>query len=188
MLIIGLTGKMKSGKDTVADIIIESFKHKAFAKKVSCADPLKRLCIEFFGLKEHDVYTQEGKESWNHTWGMTNREVLQKIGTDAMRNNFHKDVWAICLKSAVEDEMAIETQAGGDMERVIIVPDVRFNNEAQAILDLGGYIFEVTRPGAEGDDHASEQGINRMLIDTTINNDSTIEDLKVKVTKLVETL
>ena len=188
MLIIGLTGKMKAGKDTVADIIIESFKHKAFAKKISCADPLKRLCIEFFGLHEKDVYTQEGKESWNYTWGMTNREVLQKIGTDAMRNNFHQDVWAICLKSALEDEMNIETQAGGDMERVIIVPDVRFNNEAQAIIDLGGYVFEVTRPGLEADDHASEQGIGREWIDTTINNDSTIEDLKVKVTKLVEVL
>ena len=188
MLIIGLTGKMKSGKDTVADIIIESSKHKAFAKKVSCADPLKRLCIEFLGLHEKDVYTQEGKETSNHTWGMTNREILQKIGTDAMRNNFHKDVWAICLKSALEDEMAIETQAGGDMERVIIVPDVRFNNEAQAIIDLGGYVFEVTRPGAEGDDHASEQGIDRDLINVTINNDSTIEDLKVKVLKVLEVL
>ena len=184
-MLIGLTGKMQAGKDTVLDCIRSLKGHDYCVKSISCAGSLKRLCHDLLGLSANDLFTQEGKAAYNPKWGMTNREILQKVGTDAMRNNFHPDVWVILLK---DDLSQMVEWLGNDQGEnyIIVVPDVRFDNEAQTIKSLGGYIWEIKRPGYEGDGHASEKGVSPDLIDETINNDGSLEELKNKVEKLLQ--
>lgn len=169
--LIGLVGKAGSGKDTLADEIA-SFGWE----KVAFADSLKRLCMDYLGLSYEDAYTQEGKKRMNKDWGMTNREILQKVGTDAMRDGFDKDVWVKIAKLKIRRML--------DEGRKVVVTDCRFDNEAQLIEDLGGIVAEVVRDDASSNltasekQHASEQPVDRKYVAFTVDNNRSKERLR----------
>lgn len=160
--LVGLVGKAGSGKDTLADeIAVDGW------EKVAFADSLKHLCMDYLGLSHDDVYTQEGKMRENPVWGMTNRAILQKVGTEAMRNGFDKDVWVKILGIRIRKMLA--------EGRKVIVTDCRFDNECQLVEDMGGIVVEVVRDAASnlsGDEqrHASEQPVSRGYVSFTIEN------------------
>lgn len=63
----------------------------------------------------------------------------------------------------------------------IVIPDVRFVDEAQLIHSHGGVIWRVIRPGAETtahSDHTSEQEQQRIVADVELINDGTIQELQ----------
>ena len=163
--IIGITGKMGCGKDTVAEFIKCAFAHTEI---IPFAKPLKDMMIEYFGMTHDDVYTQKGKESFNPFWGMTNREALQKVGTECFRNNFHPDTWLKLMELNIRKSNA----------KVIVVPDVRFEKEFELLRNLGGATIKIIRPDSERTEaytqHASEQGCSS---DVDIFNDGTLTEL-----------
>jgi hypothetical protein len=73
-------------------------------------------------------------------------------------------------------------------EVVIFVPDVRFDNEASLIQELGGVIVKINRDSEQGDGHASEAGISGRLVDYVIDNNGTLEDLEQQAKELWEEL
>ena len=167
--IIGITGKMMSGKDTLANFLHFSFSN---SRITWFAYPMKQMMIDYFGFTKQDVYDTEGKKRYNSFWGMTNREALQKIGTDCFRNNFHRDTW---LKT-------MEVNILQDPKQLIIIPDVRFPNEAQMINALGGVVIKLERPNNVTDSyiqHASETSIDQIDADATIQNDRDLVTLFV---------
>jgi hypothetical protein len=164
-MIIGITGKMMSGKDTFADGIIEKYPH---VKKYSFAKPMKDILINIFGFSESEVYTSGGKETMNPFWDITPRKLLQILGTDMFRNVWRDDVWVKCAELYLEQH------------RDVIIPDVRFDNEAQMIKRRGGFIVRIICDTKIQDEHLSEKGISFGLCDDTIYNDDTIEELKIK--------
>lgn len=169
-MIIGITGKMQNGKDTLAKIIQEIY---PYYKIIHYADPLKDFCKQFLGLSEEDVNTSEGKLKYNEFWGMTNREILQKIGTEALRKGFREDFWVklMSLKIKAYDNF--------------IIPDVRFNDEAELVLKNHGMMIRINRESVNQSrkelNHISELGIDNKLVTYDIENNGTIEDLKGKV-------
>ena len=164
--LIGLTGKAESGKDTAADYLVnknENWIKTAFAK------PLKDLCINYLGLTYDDVYTHDGKAKFNDFWGMTNREILQKVGTDAFRNGFHKNTWTKIMELQINKLL--------NEGKNVVVSDCRFDNEAELIYKLGGVVFNIERPNHNSlkdveKSHVSENGIKKDLITASIINDS----------------
>ena len=160
--ILGITGKMFSGKDTVAEFIHFAFRN---SRITSFAYPMKQMMIDYFGFTYDDLYTVEGKNRYNEFWGMTNREALQKIGTECFRNNFHVDTW---LKT-------MEVNIRNDLTPIIIIPDVRFLNEAELIHALGGSILKIVRDDVVRDPnqmtHASETMIDQIPYDMLLVND-----------------
>lgn len=160
--ILGITGKMFSGKDTVAEFIHFAFRN---SRITSFAYPMKQMMIDYFGFTYDDLYTVEGKNRYNEFWGMTNREALQKIGTECFRNNFHVDTW---LKT-------MEVNIRNDLTPIIIIPDVRFLNEAELIHALGGSILKIVREDVVRDPnqmtHASETMIDQIPYDMLLVND-----------------
>ena len=169
--LIGLVGMAGSGKDTVADSLKDyGWEKFAFAKA------LKDMCIEFLGLSYDDAYTQEGKMKFNDFWGMTNREILQKVGTDAFRNGFHPDTWVKIAELHIQKLL--------NEGKKIIVTDCRFDNEAALIEKLGGIVMKVERTGYENNltssekTHASEKGVDGQYIARIILNDRDIAMLK----------
>ena len=168
--LIGLVGKAGSGKDTLADAIaVDGW------EKVAFADSLKRMCIDYLGLSHDDAYTQEGKMKFNETWGMTNRAILQKVGTDAMRNGFDKDVWVKILGIRIRKML--------DEGRKVVVTDCRFDNECQMIEDMGGLVVEVVRDASsnlsgEEQKHASEQPVSRKYVAFTVDNNIHISKIR----------
>lgn len=161
--ILGITGKMFSGKDTVAEFIHFAFRN---SRITSFAYPMKQMMIDYFGFTYDDLYTVEGKNRYNEFWGMTNREALQKIGTECFRNNFHVDTW---LKT-------MEVNIRNDLTPIIIIPDVRFLNEAELIHALGGSILKIVRDDVVRDPnqmtHASETMIDQIPYDMLLVNDN----------------
>ncbi len=171
--LIGLVGAAGSGKDTLADQM-QSWTSGPW-ERVAFADALKRICVEYLGLSESDVRTQAGKARFNEFWGMTNREVLQRVGTEAMRNGFCQDVWVKIARLRIESLL--------DEGRRVVVTDCRFDNEAALVRELGGVVLRVERPSAGAvltagaAVHASEAGVSEWMVDGTVRNSSTVEQL-----------
>lgn len=156
------------------------------------------------------AYMDEAKESWRFvqwedcdnpdpecdeysTRSFTGREYLQNMGTEAGRTLFGEDFWVDqvlprpvehCHGMDWDDHLIQNQQALARMYpnvAVLAMTDLRFENEAKRIKKLGGVIWEVQRPGKDSDGHASEQRLPEELVDYTIVNDGTLDDLREKV-------
>ena len=200
-MIIGICGLIGSGKGTVGDILVE----QGFTK-VSFADKLKDGVATIFGwnraMLEGDTdesrqWREQPDDFWTQETGrnITPRIVLQEFGTECMRDGFDDSIWVSLLKKQMLDNP-------GDY----VVPDVRFRNEQDMIRELGGEIWRVQRgdiPEWYGcamldnttgsnlmesyDVHVSEYKWIDMnnKFNTTIYNNSTIENLKERVVDLI---
>jgi len=199
--IIGISGKMGSGKDTVGSILqvlsaagyqdsediakivanpflmlntkftkYNDWKVKKYAKK------LKQIASILTGIPEEKFEDQEFKLTnldpcWNiNGQPMTVRTLLQKIGTECMRDNLHNSTWANALF------------ADWNEKENWLVTDVRFPNEAIEIKKRGGIVVRVDR-GLVTSDHPSETGLDDFAFDYVIPNKKTLEDLIKEVKK-----
>jgi len=99
-----------------------------------------------------------GMPSGLRTGSMSNREVMQILGTDIFRNMFDKNVWVNCtLSDIVKSECSL-----------CLIDDMRFDTEANAVLNHGGYIINLFRDFNGADIHESEKGLCDPAI---LNND-----------------
>lgn len=173
--IYGITGKARAGKDTIAEYLWAQYG----VTRIAFADPLKLAAQNIFGLTQDQTWNPEFKEVIVDRWGMTPRQIFQKLGTEAIRNTFGPDVWIKRFMAQYEIFMNTDD---------VVVPDVRFPNEARAIRDMGGVIIEVRRTGSGLDggeaSHASESGIG-IDADYVIYNDGTLQELYSAVEKIV---
>ncbi len=175
MRIIGLSGKAGSGKDTVARYLVEKYDFEAewFAK------PLK-LYIggAIFGLKHHQLWgKQEDKEKIDPRYGLSPRQILQMAGMKL--REIYPNIWVNKLFDNIVR-----------LDRVVI-PDVRYVNEVEAIRKAGGEVWRIERDGAgastsELANHVSETELDDYLyFDEIINNNGTKEDLFRKVDEVM---
>jgi len=198
-MIIGLSGYAKSGKDTVAYMIQDLEKTEWQIKKFS--GKLKTIASLLTGIHPDKFEDQEFKQSYlgpewsypvdipNHgaeEWDMSVRELLQRLGTDAIRNGLHTNAWVNALMSDYLEEDK-EERLGDYIKRVTpaskwIITDVRFPNEAQAIKDRGGVIVRIDRPGVDPvNTHPSETALDNWDFDYKIANASDLVALKQTV-------
>ena len=177
MKLIGLSGKARSGKDTVANHL---WLHHEFTR-IAFADPLKQGVKAMFGLTYDQTFDDALKEVMIEHWGMTPRRMFQLMGTEAIRNTFGQDVW--CKRFMLSYDLLKDTDN-------VVVPDVRFDNEAELIRSLGGVIVEIRRGtglAGEAGAHISEAGLSEAP-EIVINNDSTLENLGLVTDQLVAVL
>ena len=154
------------------------------------AGKLKTIVSLLAGISEHDLEDPEfKKKSMGPEWGnITYRECLQIVGTDAMRNNVHPNVWVNALFA---DYIPVHTDhvPGGFEWPNWIITDCRFENEAEAVKARGGVVVRINRPGIEAvNAHPSETALDNWSFDYTINNDGDIIHLLDRVAVLYETL
>ena len=174
MKLIGITGKARSGKDTIAEYL---WGRHAFTR-IAFADPLKLAAQAMFGLSAAQTWDADQKEVVIPHWGMSPRQIFQLLGTEAAKPVFGKDIWI--KRWRISYDMLSRTDH-------IVVPDVRFDEEAEAIRGLGGVIVEVQRGvGLQGSTgtHASELGLLK-LPDYVIDNNGTLEDLFMQVENVI---
>lgn len=104
---------------------------------------------------------------------MTYRQFLQELGTNAMRDNLHSNVWVSALFSDYNTSSRW------------IITDTRFQNELEAVKFIGGITIRVVRPGVKQDNHPSETAIDDAEFEYDIINDGSIDDLVVKIRRIL---
>lgn len=144
--IIGLAGKARSGKNTMADYLTKKYGYI----QVSFAGALKNATRAIFGFSEEQV-NGSLKEVMDPLWGFTPRYALQKLGTEGVRNIFGADTWVRALKVSIKQDLAAAMQNEAEPILRFVVTDVRFPNEADAIKDWGGKVWRLTRLDFGGD-------------------------------------
>jgi len=244
-MIIGINGKIGSGKNLTGSIIQyltianpykvqfnenidysvdTNWKQKAFARK------LKEVISILTGCTLEELESQEFKDKvigkdWGHIvdhidlGGLivgseiklyTYRYLLQKIGTEAMRDTIHKDIWVNALfsdyiykyinmatakEASIEDYNNYLNKLDSKAEIIMlqesnwIITDLRFPNELNAINDRNGFTIRINRDnGTRAIDlnpHESEKALNNAVFNYTIDNNGTIDDLIEKVREIL---
>lgn len=196
--LIGINGFRTSGKDTTFKLIRDS-RPNLRVDRVAFADNLKLLGAKALGFtgtdaelidimdefKESGVVDVAYDENGYAPRGthITGRQYLQNLGANA-RTVFHDSFWVDQVLPnpkmlGWQDVPLLE--ASYPLSDILCVTDVRYANEAQRVLDLGGEVWEIVRPGIETDGHSSEQPLPRELVTEVIQNDSTLDVLLQRV-------
>lgn len=208
-MIIGITGFIGSGKDTIADYLctFHGFKRLSFAESlkdaVAAVFNWDRELLE--GTTKSSREWREQVDSW---WAerlnmphLTPRFVLQYWGTEVCRNGFHSDIWV----ASVENKLRLAKDN-------IVITDCRFSNEIKAIKNAGGITCRVERGERphwyndavvlnrgesqigwaiakakfkELNVHASEYSSVGLDYDHYIKNDGAIDDLHSKIKSII---
>jgi energy-coupling factor transporter ATP-binding protein EcfA2 len=168
-MIIGVCGRQGSGKDTIAGLINKitnnRFELRKFSSKLKeCAGILLGVPVQLFEDREF-------KESYIVQYDMTVRELLQKFGTEFIRETVHPNLW-------------IESTLLGYTNQNWIISDVRFINESDAIRSRGGIIVRTNRI-TKHDTHPSENEIDFIIPDYDIDNNGSFFDLELSVTRMM---
>jgi hypothetical protein len=209
-MIIGVCGFIGSGKDTVADYLVNfhGFRRESFANS------LKDAVAHVFGwdrtlLEGRTKQAREWREQVDPWWAdrlnmptLTPRLMLQLWGTEVCRRGFHDDIWIASLENKLRNS-----------KDDVVISDCRFPNEIKSIRDAGGTIVWVRRgelpewydwalranQGENGNMswaisrhnlektgiHASETAWVGTKFDAVLENDGSIDDLYAKIRDLV---
>ena len=163
-MIIGFTGKARSGKDTAADYLANRFGFHKYA----FADPIKQTINPLFGW---DANTE--KDVVDPKWGISPRFAYQNFGTEFCRESLREDFFLIKADEVVTRYMHT------------VIPDVRFENEAEYVR-MGGCLIHIIRPGVRDvEAHKSEDGVSRKPYDIAIVNDGSVLDFQMRILKML---
>jgi len=132
-------------------------------------------------LNRDEEWVNEHKEE--HIPGIASpRVLLQTLGTDWGRHMIDTNIWVNMVHREVND---IITLMPGQFQGIVLT-DCRFNNEAEWIKAAGGDVWHISRPGAPlVTYHVSEQGVDFRLVDHSIVNDGSLEDLYLKIEEII---
>ena len=205
-MIIGICGFIGSGKDTIADYLVNlhHFRRESFA------NTLKDAVSQVFGwdrtmLEGRTKQAREWREQVDPWWAarlnmpkLTPRWVLQYWGTEVCRHGFHDDMWIASVENKLRNS-----------KDNIVITDCRFPNEIRGLKEQGAKIVWIQRgitphwydiaaqanKGsknaqnwlAEQNIHASEYSWAGTNFDVIINNNGTLDQLATQIKNLVAT-
>lgn len=203
-MIVGICGFIGSGKDTIADYLVNfhEFRRESFAST------LKDAVAAVFGwdrtmLEGRTKEAREWREQVDPWWAarldmptLTPRWVLQYWGTEVCRKAFHDDIWIASLENKLRNS-----------KDHVVISDCRFPNEISSIKNAGGQIvwvqrgelpdwYDIAIDANRGSNvalnelkrlkiHASETAWVGTKFDAIIDNNSTIDDLYQQAQTLV---
>ncbi len=212
-IIVGVCGFQGSGKDTVADYLVNVHGFR----RISFAGTLKDAVSAIFGwdrelLEGRTTESRDWREKVDKWWAnklnmphLTPRWVLQYWGTEVARKAFHDNIWI----HSVEYKLATISDN-------VVISDVRFPNEIKSIKDAGGMVIRTHRGPDPEWYHAAEivnKGPTKNLswasnksfldnykihvsetswigtnFDAILDNDGTIDDLYSQINQLLNPL
>jgi hypothetical protein len=193
-MLIGVSGYARAGKDTVGRLLVENhgFKRVSFAlnpwipiaSRVELpthsvaemvdapilAAPVKQ---EMRLRRLQEIVDDDGWERAKEVPEV--RRILQRLGTEAGREVLGENVWVDAAFNGVS------------LDDDIVITDVRFPNEYDAIKTRDGEVWRVSRPGVTATNaHVSETAIDHKTFSVWLSNDGSIEDLAERVAAQVE--
>jgi hypothetical protein len=169
-MIIGLTGYAQSGKDSVANVLVEQYGYT----RVAFADKIRELLVETNplirdGFRVESVVSAYGWDQAKILFPEI-RYLLQSLGVGA-RKLLGDDVWVISALHKMDDA-----------NQNYVITDVRFENEAIMVKQLGGELWRIKRPGVSAvNNHVSESELDGYKVDKILSNGGTLEELELLV-------
>ena len=185
-MLIGIVGLIGSGKDTVANRLVE--KHGYI--RDSFAKSLKDAVAAMFNwnremLEGNTTSSRHWREQpdtfWSKKFGkeVTPRWVLQHFGTEVMRGQMYDGIW-------------VDSCIGRYKGQNTVISDTRFINEIKTIKAHGGIIICVQRGALPTRNEMKEKGVHQSEwdwlgydYDINIDNNGTLEELYAKVDDLI---
>jgi len=156
-MIIAFAGRKQSGKTTACEFTANVFSQTTQQNSAiyNFADPLKKMCIDIFGLTYEQCYgTDDQKNEYvNCKWPdseevMSAREVMQYVGTNVFRKMQH-NVWSEATIRKIKDENL----------PLALIADCRFPNEVEAVRSAGGLVVKLHR-NIYNSSHESETALD----------------------------
>jgi len=179
-MIVALVGKKRSGKDTVANVLVNEYGFVRYG----FADPIKIVVKYLFDWNE-DHTNGKLKEIIDSKWGISPRQVMQWFGTEAMQLSicqtfpeFEKVIgrkfWVRKFVLMYEEQIR---ETGTALNYVI--SDVRFPHEVSELKGTDKVLIVKIERNMNGfvDTHESERYIDLIEPDIVLHNNSTIENL-----------
>lgn len=165
MIVIAISGKKRSGKNTVAKLIatLTPLKCQEFAFADELKVEIARIC------NTNVTEINRNKDSYRHllqAWGVYRRD---KNGAD---------YW-------IDKTLRLMLNCPSP---IAIVTDLRFRNEAIAMRDIGAAMVRVDRGVVSGDTHESETQLDNYMFDFYIDNTQSIDALVPRVKELLTKL
>lgn len=158
--LLGITGKAGSGKSTAAQVLLD-----AGWTRIKFADPLKDM-LRAIGLDDRHIEGHLKEVPCDLLRGKTPRWAMQTLGTEWGRECIAQDLWIALARRRIALAMAAGLS--------VVVDDVRFENEAEVIRELGGMVLGLDRGDGAGG-HVSESGV---LSDMEYPNAGTLSELR----------
>lgn len=188
-IIIGVAGRDRAGKSTVAAALAA---HGYTV--INFADTLKDMAVAIDPpIEDPNTGRVYGLASLVQEYGWEvvkdrfpgARRFLRRLATEGVREHLDPNAWVTAWRKRV-----MQHRDASEDTVPVVAGDVRFRNEADAIIASGGQIWLVDRPllTADGEQHVSENPLPDELITRTIRNDGTVEDLTERVEKLISEL
>jgi hypothetical protein len=134
-LLVGLCGPAGCGKDTVASFMVQRGFHR-----YALAQPIKSMVSLMLSQPLERWEDREWKEAPIPWLGRSPRQLAQTLGTEWGREHVDPDLW---LKLGMQRWELVKYSA---LPRLVIT-DIRFVNEAQAVINAGGTVWKVLREG-----------------------------------------
>lgn len=154
--------KLKQVASLLTGISVEKFEDQEFKKSLLGSD---WGTIGRINLNDIDPF-----KNIDFNVLMDVRTFLQKLGTDAIRDNLHEKTWinALWCDYTIEDNW--------------LITDCRFRNEAESIRQHGGIVVRLTRNSDVVSNHVSETELDDYKFDYIIDNkNDTLEETYVKI-------
>lgn len=181
-LIIGIGGLKGHGKDTLANLMqAELIQHGISVRQQRLAAPLYRAAAILMG-RDLSNLSREEKEGLQLIPGeprSTPRNVLKTLGDEWGRQMISPDIWCSRMQKAYE------TMPDG---YVMIVPDVRYQNELGYVITQGGlpvWVDASRRVPSDSDDHASENSVSAEDFNYVVPNGGGVESLAKRAKMLL---
>lgn len=188
-MIIGLSGKKGSGKDTVADYLCDKYGFINYG----FGDPIKKIAKTMFQFNDEQLYGDK-KDVIDIKWGFKPRDFFQKFGTEygqfilpdhfptAFTDIDKRHFWVKCFWNWYLEERK------RDPTLKVVISDVRFLHEFTFLQDKGGYLIKIIRVTDNIDKHISENELDILTADEyhgILNNNGSKEELYVKIRDMV---
>jgi hypothetical protein len=176
-MIIAFAGRKQSGKTSACEFTANVYSQTMQKNSAiyNFADPLKKMCIDIFGLTYEQCYgSDENKNEYvNCFWpdsgnSMTAREVMQYVGTNVFRKMQH-NVWADATIRKIQDENL----------PLALIADCRFPNEVEAVKNAGGLVIKLNR-NLYSSTHESETALDEDRYDQS-NFDFVIDNKDLSI-------
>lgn len=174
--LIGITGHANAGKDTFADELVT---HHDFVK-MEFARKLKEIISDLYDVPLSDFYDRTLKNTPHpNLYDNTPREAAQRIGTEGFRNLIGASTWIDYLKRQIVKS-----------DSLIVISDVRFPDEFDMIVEMGGTIIGISRDDVEYYLHESEAQVHALIAkaDIIVSNKDTLDKYRVNISRTIESL